>query len=97
MNQHPDLFSFHNTIAATGKDLVKFEKESFTQEEKVLAYFKRVGRSTALKASQVLGMHEISARARITTLTKKGFLRKTDEQVMEKYGKKNYIYSLPNN
>jgi len=93
MNQSPDLFSFYNTDNSSGKELEQAEAKSYTQEQKALKCF-LYGKKTALEIADALGLHESSARRSVTTLFKKGLLIKTNEQKLERYGKRNYYYSL---
>jgi predicted ArsR family transcriptional regulator len=86
--------SFYNTTGDAGKELRKHETTAITQEDRVLEYYRRAIRSTALQASDDLGLHESSARRSVHNLTKKGLLKKTDVQVMGRYGKKNYIFEI---
>ena len=91
-----EKFSFHNTISES-KDLPKFERKAYTQEQVILAHFVSTGvKHTALECADTLHIHESSARRSVTNLFKRGFLRKTDQQKVERYGKKNYFYELVN-
>ena len=44
-----EQLSFFNTIASEGKELVKFEQQAHTQEEKVLEYFRKVKKEPPCK------------------------------------------------
>lgn len=85
---------FHNTIKERGTELMTSDKKARTQGDYVLAHFKLVHRATALQVADALAMHESSARRSVTNLYKRGLLKKTDVQVMGRYGKKNYIFEL---
>lgn len=91
---------FFNTPNLRGPDLTAANEHNADQNEKVLAVFRRVGKSltpcqveAALKAQGELILLG-SVRRAITTLTRRGELRKTDERRMGLYGIPNYCWEL---
>lgn len=89
-----EQLSFFDTVNAPPAELTKFEQQAFTQEEKVLRHFRKIKKATALQIADALKLHEVSARRSCTNLYNKGYLIKTNEQILERYGKPNYYYTL---
>lgn len=97
---------FHNTIDAEGEELRKREHTAKKQDYLILNVFKRHSQSrfTAFMVLDLLQMPDnkpkppiTSVRRAMTNLTKEGYLIKTQEQKEERYGVKNYLYTLNNN
>lgn len=86
--------AFYNTINTNNPQLDIFKAAAATQEQRVLDYYQKEKRATALQVAEKLGMHESSCRRCVTNLYKAGRLRKTETKVIEKYGKPNYIFEL---
>lgn len=89
--------SFHNTCGLNQLTLVFAEEKAQKQDELVLAFFKlNQGRQfTPLQVhDQLPHIMFTSIRRAITNLTKKGFLKKLDTTVPERFGKPNHLYSL---
>lgn len=85
---------FYNTINVTNPDLAHYKAVGATQQEMVYQYFQREKRSTTARAARELSMNLNSARRCVTNLFKEGKLRKTEEKVIEFWGKANFIYQL---
>lgn len=91
--------SYYNTTHSQGKDLFDFEAKAQSQEEKILAYFKRVTAPSGIAPSWV---HRkvfpcsplTSVRRAMTNLTKQGLLEKTDKQVRGLWGRPEYLWRL---
>lgn len=91
--------SFHNTIDIEGKELIAHESRARSQEEKILEFFKKnPGRKfTPIQVLDHFGLPErriTSVRRAISNLTYAGFLLKTTQKKMERFGSKNYMWML---
>ena len=92
------LEMFYNTTNLTGQDLLQHEFRTGTQNELVLKCFReRPGQLlTPFMVCNILhNRYKIwVVRARITTLTKLGYLEKTTTKIMEQEGEDNYCWRL---
>ncbi len=95
---------FHNTVHLEGEELEKQEAKTVKQDQLILDVFKRHSTSkfTAFMVLDLLQTDKpkppiTSVRRAMTNLTKAGYLIKTEERKEERYGVKNYLYTLNNN
>ena len=100
MKQH--TFDFVNTVAEEGEQLTKSKKKAITQQDKILAFFRknspmaftpndvRIAVFTANDFDKVTPL--TSVRRGITQLTNAGYLIKTDDMRRGIYGKLNYTW-----
>lgn len=86
--------SFYNTIGAEGQQLKKYADKARSQEDIVFNYYRRVKRATALQAIRDLKMNHDSCKRAISNLKKRGMLVKTEDKVIEQFGKMNFIYAF---
>lgn len=91
--------SFHNTIDLKGKELVKAESISKSQEERVLKLFSDGKPRNAWETYQDLTeqgetMIKDSVKRAITNLMNEGKLFKTDVKTKGEYHISNYQYKL---
>lgn len=91
----PNQYSlFYNTIKEPKVVVAQYEAANATQQDLVLEYFRREKRSTTARAARVLNINLNSVRRSVTNLTDMGKLIKTNERVVEQFGKVNFIYEI---
>lgn len=94
--------SFHNTIDASGQQLIDFEQKAQTKEYLILDCFKQYNKID-LTPDEVLDLCRFentpitSIRRAITNLTKQGKLIKTNNQRKGRYGKMTYAWKINSN
>ena len=98
---------YHNTTGETGIQLEAFTKVAATQDEVVLTFFKNYPNHdfSPSKLHEYLIKHSLidnatpltSIRRAFTNLTVAGKLVKTEQKVMSKYNRPEYIWKLKNN
>lgn len=89
--------SYHNTNNERGKQLAESEAKAQTQDESVLAIFKKGIGYTASEVWDEYGnwiAPLTSIRRAITNLMNAGIIEKTDEQRPGIYGKAEYVYKI---
>ena len=83
---------FYNTTKEEGELLTKYKKSAVTQDEKILALFKKYPDNhftpNEIWRAMFTGNTPLtSIRRAINTLTNKGFLTKLPEKQIEQYGR----------
>lgn len=102
MTLQPTLFDqprYHQTTSLTASQKSEYVKKAVSQADKILDWFKKnpdamKGPSEIHKILFTERTPEKSVRARMTTLSKKGLLRKTDLQVEGEYGRPEHLWRL---
>ena len=95
MNQ----LSFFNTIDLKGAELAKARSANDKQDQKILAFFLEnfTEKFTPYQVGDRFPEYlQSSVKRSITTLTKRGYLEKTDTKVMERQGSPNYCWRAAN-
>ena len=92
--------SYHNTTDASGPLLDKYTGKAKTQEQIILGWFKRTGKTAGpsdVYLSNVLSAATpiTSIRRAMTELAHKGLLLKTTKQAKGSYGRLEYQWELP--
>lgn len=91
--------SFHNTIEATGAQLLQFARDAGTQEQRILRYFER-NRDTAFTPSEICErvfqntVPLTSVRRGMSDLTAESKLIKTDTMRDGLFGKPEHAWKL---
>ncbi len=92
--------SFYNTINLEAKDLSLAQVNALTQEQRILRWFMRQGRTASFGPSAVLirvfhnGTPLTSVRRAMTSLTKRGDLIKCAAMIMGTYGKPEHLWTV---
>lgn len=91
---------YHNTTEASGPLLNKYVGIAKTQEEIILAWFKRTGERAGPSAVYLACVLPVavpitSIRRAMTELAHKGLLVKTEKQAKGSYGRLEYQWELP--
>ena len=95
---------FYNTIGATGTDLKKFNRQTETQEEKILALFEKNPNEEFTKhevKTRLVNMGKIHERTpessisrALTDLMNDGKVLKLDKMRMGEFDKPNHLWKL---
>ena len=95
---------FYNTIGATGAELKKFQRQTETQEEKILALFEEYPNKELTKhevKTQLVNMGKIHERTpessisrALTDLMNDGKIIKLDKMRMGEFDKPNHLWKL---
>ena len=95
---------FYNTIGATGAELKKFQQQTETQEEKILALFEKYPNEELTKhevKTQLVNMGKIHDRTpessisrALTDLMNDGKILKLDKMRMGEFDKPNHLWKL---
>ena len=95
---------FYNTIGATGTDLKKFQRQTETQEGKILALFEKYPQEELTKhevKTQLVNMGKIHERTpessisrALTDLMNDGKIIKLDKMRMGEFDKPNHLWKL---
>jgi CRP-like cAMP-binding protein len=93
------LGTFYNTIHSFGQALDAAHDSTEKQEKRILAWFMAFPESefTGYDIQRKLflnGVPRHSISRALSNLRDSGFIRKTKNQVVEQYGKKNYTWEL---
>jgi hypothetical protein len=90
--------TYYNTNNESGSDLVAAIKQNASQEEIVLGIFIEQGRPlTYVEVHELFGVTkapEQSIKRAITNLKKEGYLFKSDEMALGRWGRKCHKYEL---
>lgn len=88
--------NFFNTISLQGEVLKKAQEECGEKDAEILTFFinNHTQSYTPLQVCDQVGGLFTSVRRSISTLTKRGFLVKTTERVMERFGQVNYKWRV---
>ena len=97
------MTSYHNTTGSLGEQLAEFERQTASQEERVMLIFRKypyVFQYGSWTPSQLQRVHFAdtpltSVRRALTNLTNEGKLIKTGQQSIGPYGRPEYHWELP--
>jgi predicted transcriptional regulator len=95
----PVFKNYYNTNNINGDELRQAIAANASQDKKIYELFKVVGKMTKWDAYDLFQetygpILEASVSRALGTLTKEGYIEKTEEQVPSKWGALNHIYKL---